>query len=508
MSEMSKAARAAMKKKADKLTTADPSQKVDSSTWSPPEPLQTAAKTGMRPVSRRAYKKGGKVEGESAPVRADRSPRKAGGRSEAVAFANAKINRNQKEANEEREGVKQVGGMNKGGRAEKLSGGALGRYINKAKKQQDSASSTRKPLLNDMDVSNALKDARKNSTRKQMMTMADNKINQDPGYVPAINPHKASGTYFAGEKNLGPAQKDYYVKDVKSQEREFKKGGTAAKKKGRAGKFLGGPMMQPGGMMSANPEMGGVAPDQSNMAMRDPREDMVGKSRFNFIGASGNPRLKHGGKAEKHDDAKQDMALIKKMVKPAARKARKEGGGVFTGPGYPGKVPGVVPGGRTARASGGKAGKGKTNVNIIIATGQHGQGEGAGMMPPGGMPPKPPGGMPIAVPPPPNPAAGAPAPTIMPMPMPMPSAPPQSAGGPPPMGRKAGGRTFRSYKDMKAGAGSGEGRSEKTEISEHKRMMRKDGGHVYPKMKFGAGSGEGRVEKTDKYGLTGPGKAR
>ena len=390
MSEMSKAARAAMKKKAEKLTTADPSQKVDSSTWSPPEPLNADVKTGMRPVSRRAYKKGGKVEGEAAPMRADRKPRKAGGKSE-MPLVDRFINKDLKKANEYREGVKHVGGMNKGGRT---------------------------------------------------------------------------------KKNFG------------------------------------GPLMQPGGMMSANPEMGGVAPDQSNMSMRDPREDMVGKSRFNFIGASGNPRLKNGGKAEKHDDAKQDMALIKKMVKPSARKARKEGGGVFTGPSYPGKVPGVVPGGRTARASGGKAGKGKTNVNIIIATGQHGQGEGAGIMPPGGMPPKPPGGMPIAVPPPPNPAAGAPAPTIMPMPMMMPSAPPQSAGGPPPMGRKAGGRTFRSYKDMKAGAGSGEGRSEKTEISEHKRMMRKDGGHVYPKMKFGAGSGEGRVEKTDKYGLTGSGKAR
>jgi hypothetical protein len=76
------------------------------------------------------------------------------------------------------------------------------------------------------------------------------------------------------------------------------------------------------------------------------------------------------------------------------------------------------------------------------------------------------------------------------------------------MGRKSGGRTFSSYKDMKAGAGSGDGRLEKEEIQEHKRMMRKDGGHVFPKMKFGAGSGEGRVEKTDKYGLTGSGKSR
>jgi hypothetical protein len=35
--------------------------------------------------------------------------------------------------------------------------------------------------------------------------------------------------------------------------------------------------------------------------------------------------------------------------------------------------------------------------------------------------------------------------------------------------RKAGGRTYRSYKDMDAGAGSGLGRLEKTEIQAHKR---------------------------------------
>ena len=47
-----------------------------------------------------------------------------------------------------------------------------------------------------------------------------------------------------------------------------------------------------------------------------------------------------------------------------------------------------------------------------------------------------------------------------------------------------------------------------SEIAEHKRMMRKDGGHVYPKMKYGAGSGEGRLEKIDEYGLKGPSKTR
>jgi hypothetical protein len=116
------------------------------------------------------------------------------------------------------------------------------------------------------------------------------------------------------------------------------------------------------------------------------------------------------------------------------------------------------------------------------------------------------GGMPMGPMPPMGPA--------MAPPPPMPPAPPppglmSAAGAPPaglgPMARKSGGRISKvasSYKDMEAGAGSGEGRLQKTDIaSKHKNApARKSGGKVYKSYKdmdAGAGSGEGRLEKTE-----------
>ena len=115
MYQTAKKAREAMKSKAKRLASDRPLQKVDSSTFTPPEMLKADVKTGLRPVSRRAYKSGGKVDGSCGPMRADRKQRKSGGKTEAVAYANAKVNRNVKDANEDREGEKHVGGLKRGG---------------------------------------------------------------------------------------------------------------------------------------------------------------------------------------------------------------------------------------------------------------------------------------------------------------------------------------------------------------------------------------------------------
>lgn len=134
MSEMSKAARAAMKAKANRMGgKGEPRAKVDSSDWTPPEMMNTDVKTGMRPISRRAFKKGGKVvekcEGGPAAMRADRKQRKAGGRS----LVTDLINRNEKKANEAREGGdKHVGGYKSGGDVEQDK-----KLVKKALRQHD-----------------------------------------------------------------------------------------------------------------------------------------------------------------------------------------------------------------------------------------------------------------------------------------------------------------------------------------------------------------------------------
>jgi len=110
--------RAQLKSKASSRASGGDTTDADASTWTPPEKLNTYSKTGMRPVSRQARKDGGKVDGEEVEERADRKPRKAQN------IGTQYENRDVKEANEDRAGQKQDGGMKKGGAA-KATGGAV-----------------------------------------------------------------------------------------------------------------------------------------------------------------------------------------------------------------------------------------------------------------------------------------------------------------------------------------------------------------------------------------------
>lgn len=112
MSEIAVQARNALKAKAQRMANGDPHQKVDASGWTEAEPLNANIKTGLRPISRRQFQSGGAVAGAAPAPNAGRAPRASGGK---TLTANSYLNRDVREANEEREGIKHVGGFACGG---------------------------------------------------------------------------------------------------------------------------------------------------------------------------------------------------------------------------------------------------------------------------------------------------------------------------------------------------------------------------------------------------------
>lgn len=389
MYEMAKKAREAMRGKAKRLA-GEKDQKVDSSDFTPAAPLNADVKTGMRPISKQGFKRGGKIVGEKMETHAGRKPRKSGGR---AITADSLINRDQKEANEGREGKKHIGGMKKGGRAEKALGGSP---TDALKGGMNPAAYIKNVLGPTMGLKKGGRSERK----------AGGNVNFGPMEMPAGKKGMSTSEQVALEKKQDAASKPT---------------------RGKAGHYAdGGPA--PYGMTAPVPLNSPANP--------------VAKNAMNFgMGASGSPYKKGG--AAKHEDVAEDKALIKKMVKPEARTAKFGGGGLSAPK---------------------KGGKGKTNINIVINPGAKPDDQmNSGMPPmPPGLPPRPAGGIPVPMG---MPPAGGAAP--MPMPMPGPAGP---AGPPgmPPMARKAGGKVYRTYKDMDAGAGSGLGRLEKTEIQKRK----------------------------------------
>ena len=442
MSQTAKTSREAMKAKAKRLASADPHTKVDSSTWTPPEAEEGSVQTGMRPLSKRAFKKGGKVigkaDGKKAEFRADRKPRASGGkigkespdRSKRYLTPDNLINRDVRMANDEREGVKHIGGLKHGGKAHKFSGGV-----------------GQNPV----------------GAQNKMMGQAAGMMKKGG------RAHKLSGGTL--QNYLEAARPELAVSKMMGDEEGVRK--------------------RSAGIRNASNKLSGIAnagnapfelPDYSEMYPSKKHGGKTDGHKVEWLHGKKEHRA-HGGKA-KHSDEAQDKKLMHKMLKPKAFKAeggsamhhkdctckmcmggkteKNKGGGVFSGEGYPFKVPGEVKGGRSAHAHGGKAGgKGKMNVNIIIASGHHDKGAM------GGQP------MPNAPVSPRTPPVGAGAPMPPPGMMP-PGGGAPGAGGPPMpppgmMPRKSGGRT------------------------------------TYP-IDSGSGGGEARLEKIKAYGLTPPRK--
>jgi len=393
-----KALRAKRDAMAKKRAGGDPRQKVDASSWSPSEPLNADVKTGMRPISRRAYKDGGEVI--------------------------EKMNRNQKTANEAREGIKHVGALKRGGRTKKEKGGGVGPDLSKVT-NEPVGGSVRRWLRGEAPAPSATAPKARQYAAAKYNVVDEGGISKsgaplggyrgakydamEEGNKPVSAPAKAPPRPVArASAPSGPtagAKEADRLMDYWNTKDGVRPGGIVPKKRGgRAKKQAGGPMVDPA--MAEAAGRAGVAPDRLGFAPAAPSGGVK-----KLLG------LKKGG---------------------TARKGRATGGSTVT------DLTGVRPtGGRSAHAAGGKA-KGKTNINIVIATGKPQDAAMPGM--PAPPPPMPPG----------MPAAGG-APPMMPPGMP----------GGMPMGRKSGGRAMKSYKDMTAGSLSGLGRLQKTAIAKN-----------------------------------------
>lgn len=572
MSELAKKSRKDMHAKIKRLVGSDPRAKVDASDYSPPDPLDADIKTGLRPVSRRQFKKGGKVvamHGALAKHHAGKKPRRKhredGGdvssmnpmsaakpvRSEqelpqnirynavavnkaidssnrsgrkiskneaskihrllrggyksggsALATPDNIINRSVKEANEKREGKKHIGGMKKGGRAHKMDGGPSDKsYVPRSTMNFAPAGRARpfglkkggKVPMEKWEHSKEDLAQDKKLAKKHHMSLADweksglDKKHDKQQSMKGLKHGGSCGCKMCmggrtakaggGGIDMGQADRSLYQKE-KQPEKKYNildsKGNVVSthdnysdaarvlsrmkdadfddhklrpvkKYGGRMGKAAGGYAYGgkskdrkhkfDGGMTMANP------PPPPPPPPRMP-EDIINDRRA-------------------YEITQEEKRRAAKSTPVPAPKAR---GGSLDG-----ELQGTRPtGGRLARKNGGRA-KGKTNINILIGTGK---GDRMGVDAMAGMPPRPPG-IPVPVP---APGAGGP-PGMPPGAAPMPPMPPPGMGampppGMPPMGRKAGGRVghrkYRSAADMDAGAGSGLGRLEKTEIQKHR----------------------------------------
>jgi len=464
MHEYLKEAREGAAKKLKGIQSGEPHTKVDSSSWSPPEMLEADKQNGMRPVSPRQYKSGGKVHGVHAKKRADRKARKEGGRAMSV---DGYINRDSKMANDERAGVKKVGGMKRGGRTHKAMAGAVGdapiagaplagrpmrgmRPIRPMMARPPvgiAPGMAGKPMMKkggkvhrehhadgdavgDMIRQDQIEQGMKGRGLPERIPMPTprpaDKANIVKRNAPIIT-EKRGGKVRAHHAKGGAAHPDEaedkalikkMIKSSAMKRDEHCWGGEAKSKKAEGGstKWIQGAIKHPGSL---------------HKALHVPAGEKIPAKKLEKAAHSDNPKL-----AKKANLAK----TLKRMHHADGGEA---GRGLYVRQGYPHEVPGVD-GGRVARKHGGSA-KGKTNVNIMIHP--HSGAAQPPVMPPMGGP---------MMPPPPPPRPQMPPMGSMPMGGGAPTLPPMGAARPgmPPIGRKMGGKVEHVI-DHAAGGGLG-----------------------------------------------------
>jgi hypothetical protein len=412
MSKLSEQARDAAREKVDRLTRT-PKGDVDASGWREPlgeQGMQPGLQTGPRPVSRRQFRRGGKVPGLAAAVHHGRKPRSSGG---VTKTDGGLINTDVKECNEAREGPKHVGGMKSGGRAHKAIGGGM---IQPRPMPAPAAMPGRprpvmaQPMGRQFARGGHVKGC---ECSKCMGGRVKKASGGGLNYTPADQRH-IKREYDA---NVALAKRTAESKPKSQDWFQHQDNMTKPKKAGgRVGRDAGGRLP----MDLKNVPVGNYKP--SSMPARQLAQSAM--------------RMTSKGGTDPYDSQPAQAENYRKLWNlKGGRPARSEGGQAS----YGGTRPVA---GRIARKSGGRS-KSGTKINIIIAS----PGGARGPMPPPGMTAPPPGG-PIGM------RQG------MPPVMPPGGAPPPMGAMPPPgaMPRKHGGRTGYPIRD---GAGGGKGRLQK-----------------------------------------------
>ena len=371
--------------KALRLTKNDPHSKVDSSTWTPDEAENAGVKTGARPLVKRLFKKGGKVIGADAMKRADRKPRKAGGRTEndrahRYLTPDNLINRDVRMANDEREGVKHVGAFKKGGAAKYGKGGRMPLEGHSYHKKTDAE--LRYISKDAAEAARAMKGMDSKAEGKYLDQVNDAQTilghRQRTGNGPESGMNKGGRTHKLGGGIVGD-------NPVSVADRSESKAAGLMNKGGRAKKARGGPE---GDFSSRNENADELTQMINNMGSKMPMDSNYAKvpmpprrpadAPIPPTGPIPDLAKKMGAKkgGSIHSDEAQDKKLMHKVLKPAVFKAKGGaahgehcgcerchggrtmkygGGGVFSGNSTT-KIPGAT-GGRKARASGGGFGE-------------------------------------------------------------------------------------------------------------------------------------------------------